>query len=75
VFGLFAILGRRFSRGTADISDARLWGLAMNEHYGPLEAVSRRRIQDEKITAHGEDMRRLAGSWQTGRLQAGTCCG
>jgi TnpA family transposase len=54
VFGLFAILGRRFSRGTADISDARLWGLA---------------------TKHGEDMRRLAGSWQTGRLQAGTCCG
>jgi TnpA family transposase len=70
VFGLFAILGYQFSPRIADISDARLWRFEMNADYGPLEAVSRQRIQTEKIVAHWEDMLRVAGSLQTGRVRA-----
>lgn len=42
----------------------------MNANYGPLDAVSRQRIQVEKVTAHWEDMLRVTGSLQTGRVRA-----
>ena len=42
----------------------------MTADYGALDAVSRERIQVEKVTAHWEDMLRVAGSLQTGRVRA-----
>jgi TnpA family transposase len=70
VFGLFAICGYQFAPRIADISDARLWRCDMSKDYGPLEPVSRQRIQTEKIKANWEDMLRVAGSLQTGQVRA-----
>ncbi|MBV9026946.1 MAG: Tn3 family transposase [Streptomycetaceae bacterium] len=70
VFGLFAICGYQFSPRIADISDARLWRFDMSADYGPLEPVSRQRVQVERIRQHWEDMLRVAGSLQTGKVRA-----
>ncbi|WP_267881448.1 MULTISPECIES: Tn3 family transposase [unclassified Streptomyces] len=70
VFGLFAICGYQFSPRIADISDARLWRFDMSANYGPLEPVSRHRVQAERIRQHWEDMLRVAGSLQTGKVRA-----
>ncbi|GAB2488479.1 hypothetical protein GCM10027187_64630 [Streptosporangium sandarakinum] len=70
VFGLFAICGYQFSPRIADISDARLWRFDLGADYGPLEPVSRQRIQAERISAHWEDMLRVAGSLQTSKVRA-----
>ncbi|MFD1936548.1 DUF4262 domain-containing protein [Nonomuraea mangrovi] len=64
VLGLFSICGYQCSPRIADISDARLWRFDLGADYGPLEPVSRQRIQAERISAHWEDMLRVAGtSW------------
>lgn len=70
VFGLFAICGYQFSPRIADISDARLWRLDMSRDYGPLQPVSRQRVQVERIRQNWEDMLRVAGSLQTGKVRA-----
>ncbi|ROQ65243.1 TnpA family transposase [Streptomyces sp. CEV 2-1] len=70
VFGLFAICGYQFSPRIADISDARLWRLDMAKDYGPLQPVSRQRVQVERIRQNWEDMLRVAGSLQTGKVRA-----
>ncbi|WP_435802527.1 Tn3 family transposase [Streptomyces avermitilis] len=70
VFGPFAICGYQFSPRIADISDARLWRLDMSKDYGPLQAVSRQRVQVERIRQNWEDMLRVAGSLQTGKVRA-----
>ncbi|MFC6981869.1 Tn3 family transposase [Streptomyces cirratus] len=51
-------------------SDARLWRLDMSKDYGPLQAVSRQRVQVERIRQNWEDMLRVAGSLQTGKVRA-----
>ncbi|MCY0963419.1 transposase, partial [Streptomyces sp. H27-H5] len=70
VFGLFAICGYQFSPRIADISDARLWRFEMSANYGPLEPLSRQRIQVARIASHWEDMLRVAGSLTTGTVRA-----
>jgi TnpA family transposase len=70
VFGLFAICGYQFSPRIADISDARLWRFDLARDYGPLQPVSRQRIQVERIRQNWEDMLRVAGSLQTGKVRA-----
>lgn len=70
VFGLFAICGYQFSPRIADISDARLWRFDMAADYGPLEPVSRQRVQAARIRDHWEDMLRVAGSLTTGTVRA-----
>ena len=70
VFGLFAICGYQLSPRIADISDARLWRFDLTADYGPLQPVSRHRVQTEKIRQHWEDMLRVAGSLTTGTVRA-----
>ncbi|MFF3062270.1 Tn3 family transposase [Streptomyces sp. NPDC057909] len=70
VFGLFAICGYQFSPRIADISDARLWRFDMATNYGPLEPLSRQRVQAARIRDHWEDMLRVAGSLTTGTVRA-----
>ncbi|MCX4596498.1 Tn3 family transposase [Streptomyces sp. NBC_01549] len=70
VFGLFAICGYQFSPRIADISDARLWRFDLARDYGPLQPVSRQRVQVERIRQNWEDMLRVAGSLQTGKVRA-----
>ncbi len=70
VFGLFAICGYQFSPRIADISDARLWRFDLSADYGPLEPLSRQRVQAARVRDHWEDMLRVAGSLTTGTVRA-----
>lgn len=74
VFGVFDILGYRFSPRFADLADQRLWCADLPQGprgtYGPLEAPARNRINTKKITTWWPDMLRVAGSLITNRVRA-----
>lgn len=74
VFGIFTMLGYRFSPRIADLSDQRLWRAAMpgvgEEGYGALNKVARNKINLAKIIAHWDDMSRVAASLMTGTVRA-----
>jgi TnpA family transposase len=74
VFGLFRLLGYRFSPRIADLADQRLWradppgGPAAD--YGRLNAIARHRVNLTKIREHWPDMLRVAGSLVTDKVRA-----
>lgn len=70
VFGLFWLLGYRFSPRLADIGGARFWRVDRAADYGPFNAVSQGRIDTERIVAAWPDLLRLAGSLKLGRVRA-----
>jgi TnpA family transposase len=70
VFGLFWLLGYRFSPRIADMGNSRLWRIDSQADYGPLNGVSRNRINPELIWEHWDDALRLAGSLKLGLVQA-----
>jgi TnpA family transposase len=74
VFGLFALLGYRFSPRLADLGDARYWyahdtGTPAPD-YGSLTGLARNRINLDKIRAQWPDMLRVIGSLATGAVRA-----
>ncbi|BBN96917.1 transposase Tn3 [Deinococcus grandis] len=70
VFGLFALLGYKFSPRLADLSDQRFWRLDKDADYGALNDLSRHTLNERLIAAHWEDMLRLAGSLKLGKVGA-----
>ena len=70
VFGLFALLGYRFSPRLADLADQRFWRLNKEDDYGPLNELSRHVVNARLISDHWEDMLRLAGSLKLGKVKA-----
>jgi len=74
VFGIFTLLGYRFSPRIADLKDQRLWRATLPGQtpgdYGPVNGVARDKIDLGKITTHWEDMTRLAASLVTGTVRA-----
>jgi TnpA family transposase len=73
VFGIFTLLGYRFAPRIADLSDQRLWRTGMpggEADYGALNAVARNKVNLAKITAHWDDMTRVAASLVTGTVRA-----
>lgn len=70
VFGLFWLLGYRFSPRLADIGGARLWRVDRAADYGALDAASQGRIATSRILAAWPDLLRLAGSLKLGRVKA-----
>jgi TnpA family transposase len=70
VFGLFRLLGYRFSPRLADIGGTRFWRIDPKADYGELNAISRHRLALRRISPHWDDMLRLAGSLQLGRVPA-----
>ena len=44
VFGLFRLLGYRFSPRLTDIGGARFWRIAPKADYGPLNGIARQRV-------------------------------
>jgi TnpA family transposase len=74
VFGIFRLLGYRFSPRIADVSDARLWranppGQTPSD-YGPLNDLARNKVDLDKIRRHWPEMLRVAGSLVTGAVRA-----
>jgi TnpA family transposase len=70
VFGLFRLLGYRFSPRLADVGGSRFWRIDAKADYGQLNAVSGNNISLQKIKPHWDDMLRLAGSLKLGRVSA-----
>ena len=74
VFGIFALLGYRFSPRIANLSDQRLWRATprgtTDSDYGSLNDVARNRINLARIAAHWDDMTRVAASLATGTVRA-----
>ena len=74
VFGIFALLGYRFSPRIANLSDQRLWRATPSgtedSDYGSVNDVARNRINLSRIAAHWDDMTRVAASLATGTVRA-----
>ena len=70
IFGLFYLLGYRFSPRIADIGKSRYWRINREAKYGLLEEASRNRINTARIADHWEDILRLVGSLKLGRVKA-----
>ncbi|MGP5220776.1 MULTISPECIES: Tn3 family transposase [Micrococcaceae] len=74
VFGIFTLLGYKFSPRIADLSDQRLWRATAPGQdpgdYGVLNDIARHKIRLDKISAHWDDMTRVAASLATGTVRA-----
>ena len=70
VFGLFRLLGYRFSPRLADIGGTRFWRINPSADYGELNHVSRHRVPLHRMEANWDDLLRLAGSLKLGRVPA-----
>ncbi|RUR14069.1 Tn3 family transposase [Legionella sp. km772] len=70
VFGLFRLLGYRFSPRLADLGDARFWRVDPVADYGKLNILAKHRANLERIIPHWDDVLRLVGSLKLGRVPA-----
>lgn len=70
IFGLFRLLGYRFSPRLADVGGTRFWRIDANADYGELNAVARHRVSLDRIETHWDDFLRLAGSLKLGKVPA-----
>jgi TnpA family transposase len=70
VFGLFRLLGYRFSPRLADIGGTRFWRIDQKADYGMLNTVSAHHLSLQKIAPYWDDMLRLSGSLLLGRVPA-----
>jgi TnpA family transposase len=62
VFGLFRLLGYQFSPRLADTGGVRFWRIDPHTDYGRLNRIATNRIDTQMITAHYDDILRIAGS-------------
>ncbi len=70
VFGLFWLLGFQFSPRLRDLSDVRFWRLGPAADLGRMQKLAPRKIRPARIESHWEDLLRIAGSLQQGRVRA-----
>ncbi|MFN6565296.1 MAG: Tn3 family transposase [Nostoc sp. ChiSLP01] len=70
VFGLFWLLGYRFSPRIADIGEARFWRIDNSAHYGALDGLTKNKINTDLIANNWDDILRVAGSLKLGVVGA-----
>jgi TnpA family transposase len=70
VFGLFWLLGYRFSPRLAGLGKRRFWRFATTSDYGPFQKMARHQINTQLIRDNWEDMLRVAGSLKLGTVKA-----
>lgn len=70
VFGLFRLLGYRFSPRLADIGGTRFWRVNSQANYGVLNELARQRVNLDRVTPHWDDVLRLIGSLKLGLVPA-----
>lgn len=70
VFGLFRLLGYRFSPRLADVGGTRFWRIDPAADYGEFNAVAKSRLNTALIAQHWDDLLRLAGSLKLGKVPA-----
>ncbi|MGH9180552.1 MAG: Tn3 family transposase, partial [Acidimicrobiales bacterium] len=66
LFGLFALLGFRFSPRLADLGDQVLYRGTKGAHYGALDPVIRQSVRTALIVEQWDDLNRLAASLRDG---------
>jgi TnpA family transposase len=69
VFGLFHMLGFRFSPRLADMGDRCFWRIDMSADYGTLNGIASHRIDTNLITRNWDDMLRVVGSLRLGVVE------
>jgi TnpA family transposase len=70
VFGLFRLLGYRFSPRLADLGDARFWRMNRKTDYGILNDLAKHQTTNDLMVDNWDDMLRAAGSLQMGTVKA-----
>jgi TnpA family transposase len=70
VFGLFRLMGYRFSPRLADAGSATLYRIDPEADYGELNSLTRDRIRVDRIKNNWDDILRLAASLRTGTVKA-----
>jgi TnpA family transposase len=70
VFGLFRLLGYRFSPRLADIGGTRFWRVDPQADYGDLNTLAQQRVKLDRVTPHWDDVLRLIGSLKFGLVPA-----
>jgi TnpA family transposase len=70
VFGLFRLLGLRFSPRLADMGSARFWRIDTLADYGKLNVLAKHRINIDLIPPEWDDILRLLASLKLGRVPA-----
>ena len=68
VFGLFRLLGYRFSPRLADVGGTRFWRIDPHADYGLFNSVARQKVNLELIARNWDDLLRLAGSLKLGKV-------
>lgn len=71
VFGLFRLLGFRFSPRLADIGGSRFWRIDEDADYGELDGIARHKLKPDLFIRVWDDILRLGGSLKLGRVPAG----
>jgi TnpA family transposase len=69
VFGLFWLLGFRFSPRLADITDQRFWKMS-DKQYGKIDFLPQNRIRTKLIRENWDDMLRLTASLKSLTVRA-----
>jgi TnpA family transposase len=74
VFGLFRLLGYRFSPRIADVGGTGFWRVDVpgqpTADYGALNPIARNKINLDRIVTHWPGMLRVAGSLITNQVRA-----
>lgn len=70
VFGLFDLLGLRFSPRLADLADKTLYRIDTSIKYKNIDSLIKGRINTELILRHWDDILRVAGSLKSGQVTA-----
>lgn len=68
IFGLFRLLGYRFSPRLADVGGTRFWRVDSKANYGSLNRISRHKLAPKLISDNWEDVLRLVGSLKLGKV-------
>lgn len=75
IFGLFWLLGNRFSPRIADAGESRFWRINKDANYGQLDSVSQNSINTKRIAQNWDDMLRVAGSLRSGKVSGSELIG
>lgn len=75
VFGLFWLLGYRFSPRLADIGSSRFWRIDPQADYGALNDFANNRVNPERFKRYWDDFLRVAGSLKLGTVKASELLG
>ena len=70
IFGLFSLLGYKFSPRIKDAGASRYWRINRDADYGDLNNIARSKINTNLITEYWDEILRFIGSIKLGKVKA-----